>query len=76
MEGDADEASLLHVASPYVGLDRAFAEITAIDPYQTVVLPFSSVKLKSQSEPGSSGFSFSSAKVLKNLKFVFGVMDL
>jgi hypothetical protein len=40
VEGDADEASLLHVASPNVSLDRAFAEITAIDPRQTVVLPF------------------------------------
>src|SRR5687768_2678385 len=42
----------------------------------TFVMPFSSLKLYSHSEPGSSGFSSLSAKELYILKLVLGVMEV
>src|SRR5436190_22132594 len=42
----------------------------------TRVVPFSSLKLWSHSEPCNSGFSSLSVKTLYILKFVFGVMEV
>src|SRR5450432_199081 len=42
----------------------------------TFVVPFCSLKLKSQSEPGNSGFSSLSAKAFDILKLVFGLMEV